>query len=230
MYYSAFQGINMKLSTLFFSLVFGCGLVSGQSIAATVETDQYVVSYDESTGFGGISTLFSTSDGRYGFSWGIPSSVATGGAFSADLPNFTVTAKSGYALAGDINGSVEGLSYFLFGGGSASVTASGNLAIGSSSYTLGGSLTKVAVLTTSGYEAGYFTGFASLPVSGSFASLAFTGGELALAVDSGGVWATNKGDVGFSFVVIAVPEPETYAMMIAGLGMLLVAARRCRQA
>jgi hypothetical protein len=34
---------------------------------------------------------------------------------------------------------------------------------------------------------------------------------------------------GFSYTVPAVPEPETYAMMLAGLGLLGVAARRRRQ-
>lgn len=37
--------------------------------------------------------------------------------------------------------------------------------------------------------------------------------------------------VGFDYAVAAVPEPETYGMMLAGLGMLgLVARRRARQA
>jgi hypothetical protein len=38
-------------------------------------------------------------------------------------------------------------------------------------------------------------------------------------------WAVHDGDVG---VVAAVPEPETYALMLAGLGMVIMLGRRRR--
>ena len=50
--------------------------------------------------------------------------------------------------------------------------------------------------------------------------------------DAEGSWKTTAGDIGnpgVSSFAPAVPEPETYAMMLAGLGLLGIAARRRRK-
>lgn len=67
------------------------------------------------------------------------------------------------------------------------------------------------------------------PQLNSFVGFVSTGKLVSFSVSTGnqpGVWATVN-DLHLS--VAAVPEPETYAMMMAGLGLLGVAARRKRR-
>lgn len=55
-----------------------------------------------------------------------------------------------------------------------------------------------------------------------------TGWQAALSINLSGnkfrAWAVSDGDVG----IAAIPEPETYVMMLAGLGLIVAAARRRR--
>ena len=63
--------------------------------------------------------------------------------------------------------------------------------------------------------------------SGSF-SQTFSGLTLGdtYAVGFGGAWLGSGGSVSISSVMAAVPEPETYAMLLAGLGLVGAMARR----
>jgi hypothetical protein len=77
----------------------------------------------------------------------------------------------------------------------------------------------------------YYSG-AALPLTQStgYPSLPRTGG----AVDITGIFSDSMGVIhalpdGLTITVTAVPEPETYAMMLAGLGLLGFAARRRKQ-
>ncbi|WP_229258415.1 PEPxxWA-CTERM sorting domain-containing protein [Duganella rivi] len=81
-----------------------------------------------------------------------------------------------------------------------------------------GSGTKV-ISTTVGNPASYFTAVAL-----------DTGMNIGASQFGKGHAETTLTDVTYGFTVTAVPEPETYAMMIAGLGLVGFAARRRKHA
>jgi hypothetical protein len=49
------------------------------------------------------------------------------------------------------------------------------------------------------------------------------------SLDVSGHTAAGMGAYAFSVIVTAVPEPESYAMMLGGLGLLGLASRRRKQ-
>jgi hypothetical protein len=72
------------------------------------------------------------------------------------------------------------------------------------------------------------TGFGSHPTdSWSLSTYNLTNGSYALKVD-GRVLGAGGGAFGGDLVVSAVPEPQSWAMLLAGLGMVGMAARRKR--
>ncbi|MDT7519546.1 FxDxF family PEP-CTERM protein [Rhodoferax sp. TBRC 17660] len=94
-----------------------------------------------------------------------------------------------------------------------------------------------------GFSNGSFNGFRITDISGtigaftSFSLVSNTGlgGTPTLSFDADNLYVNwqgqsfNGGDVVFSVNVAPVPEPETYAMMLAGLGLLGAAARHRKQ-
>lgn len=96
----------------------------------------------------------------------------------------------------------------------------------------------------SGTLSGSYVSFTSVTLNGqawavtpagqfSFASIEYSGsGPFQLIVD-GTKLSSSKGfksEYGGSILVSAVPEPETYAMLLAGLGVMGAIARRRKQA
>ncbi len=97
----------------------------------------------------------------------------------------------------------------------------------------------------SGTLSGSYVSFTSVTLNGqawtvtpnggfSFASIEYSGsGPFQLIVDGVKLTAPKKftsGYTGTIFAVSAVPEPETYAMLLAGLGVMGAIARRRKQA
>jgi hypothetical protein len=202
--------------------------------ATTLNAGAYTVTYDETTSFGSLGGWFSTSSGTFGFEWNTPESLnltSSGGAaqsVSFDLPTFTLSVNPGYAFSGLLVASYGNLTYAQFAGdlsvsAAASVSVNGSPAV---SYPLG-SLTKVSTTAVTGYFADTATapldGVTTLTVSNASLTLSATAGTVGAIIGQG----QNK--LRFEFVAAPVPEPETYALLLAGLGVVGMLARRRRQ-
>ena len=204
--------------------------------AATADLSGYTLSYDDTTSFTGVD--FSFGDGtNEGFGWNVAGTV---GAVSAGqglqtatfaLPSFTVTAKAGFTLSG-ITGFLGNLVFNEVGAGaSTSASASGNVALnGMPAGVFGGVLIKNTTFSAGTYNSGYHArqGTMGTPSNN---TLSFSGGLLTLTASAGaGQFASVIGNpqntLSFSVVPTPVPEPETFALMLAGLVAIGSLARR----
>jgi hypothetical protein len=169
-------------------------------------------------------------------------STKTGGSLAAQglggEPAFYAVAKSGYAVNAWVNASTSGSYSLAASGGSAGGSLSG--AIWGGTYSGGafsggtylGEYDNYATLTSTGTAtAGALvinTGGGAGPAYGALAIDTYLN---AFATQSGkGITNTTLNTADFTFTVTAVPEPETYAMMIAGIGLVGFAARRRKNA
>jgi hypothetical protein len=215
------------------SVTAAVALVASGLVGATttLNTAAYSVTYDETTpGFGWI-----TNSSLSGFEWSLQSAVQVqsfaAGTVTASfvLPAFTITANPGYTLSGALTGSLGNVTYFE--GGAA---ASTNMAAGAT-LTVGANppvVIPVAALTKnpSSASSGWFAGTASAPI-GTVNSLRISGGTLVLTANAGaGSFAAITGQpqnkLKFEFTANPVPEPETYALLLAGLAAISLFARR----
>lgn len=213
-------------------LLFAAGAVSATQI---VDFGSHTVEYDETTVFGWISSSFTASDGGAGFSWTVPNSVqvASFGALQSatfDLPSFTLSAKAGWTLSGpgaflgnlvfaEVAGATTQLKIF------ADVSVNGGTAM-----SLQDDIDRTATASGTGFLNGYF-GETYGPVAAGFTTLSVTNASIVLSA-TGGVFSSissqpqNKLEV--NLLAAPVPEPETYAMLLAGLSALGWLARRRR--
>lgn len=210
-------------------------LVSGLASAATVyNAGAYSVIYDETTTFGFISSSWSSAGNNFGFEWSVSTAVSlvnNGGAAASasfDLPSFTLVANPGYVLTGTLVSTLGNISYAEFNGSTGiDVGATLKLNNGADWVLPTAALDKTANNAFQGYFAGSatqsLTGINSIEVKDGFITLSATAGSFAAI----GGQPQNK--FSFAFQAAPVPEPETYALLLAGLGMVGMIARR-RQA
>jgi len=199
----------------------------------TLNAGSYSVTYDQTTSsFGSISSWFS-SGSTVGFEWSVDPSVnvtSVGGAAATAtfaIPDFTITVNPGYSLSGAIGASLGNIVYFLNGSGAtASVTGTGSVSVdGGATVTQPSTALNQTVVTPS---FGYFSGTQLIP-AGAFSSVAVTGASITLTASGGSfasIGAQPQNKLKFEFTAQAVPEPETYALMLAGLGAIGMMVRR----
>lgn len=211
-------------------------VVSGlASATTTLNAGSYSVTYDETTSsFGWISSWF-VSGSTVGFEWSVDPSVnvtSLGGSpvsTTFAIPDFTISVNPGYALSGAVTSSLGNIVYFQSAGASTSITATGSVSVDGGPNTVLPSAPLTQTVITPSF--GYFSGTSSVPLAG-FTSFAVTGASITLNASGGSfasIGAQPQNKLKFEFTANAVPEPETYALMLAGLGIVGLIARRRRQ-
>lgn len=225
----------MKIRALIALLALSAATAAGA--ATKINTyDSFTLAYDDASIFGVPSISFGSSGNVVGFGWSLPTSVNVvsygGGSVSNTfaVPDFVITANSGYSLSG-LTASVGNLAFTEVGTATTGATASGIVSVnGASGVAFGGALTKTTTSSGGGYSSGYYSG-STAAVSGSFSTLAVTNGELILSA-TGGVFANissnPQNEIRFGLIASAVPEPGSYAMFLAALGMIGLISRRGR--
>ncbi|AKJ32199.1 PEP-CTERM sorting domain-containing protein [Caldimonas brevitalea] len=203
------------------ALVLGSLFAAGSSLAATVAGELFDVSYDD-TGFpagSGFSlvapdTVRFTLRGDGDITVGpTPDSIETDSA--SDSLGFTLLPKAGITVSGVqmfVTGSFDNPTE------SATLTYSESLAAAGAS---DGDAVSLGVFTSGALPSGSEVSFAgtTLPVAVSFSYL--------LNGFSSDPFVASTASLAYiDFRVAAVPEPETYALLLAGLGLTAAVARR----
>ena len=212
-------------------------LVASSLASATTNWDlgSYTVTYDETTTFGYLAGAFTSGGGAVGFHWAFSPDVqvtsAGGSSESATfaIPDFTISVNPGYVLSGGVTGKVGNVFYVEVAGANTSITAAASVTVdgGPTMVLAATSLAKVQTSPNSGY----FADMATAPL-GTFSSFSVSAASLTLAASGAGfalIGAQPQNELAFSFYANPVPEPETYAMLLAGLGVVGWVARRRRQ-
>lgn len=206
-------------------------LTSGLASAWTVvDAGEYTVEYDETTTFGDLG-LWDFGGGKYGFQWSVSTAVglsSLGGAATSatfDLPSFVLKANPGYALGGLLESTLGNLVYADFSGStSVVVNATVNLS-GSGDVVLP---TMALGKTATNAPFGYFSGTSSLSLAG-VTSVEVKDATVTLSATAGsmaGISSNDQNKLAFTFTATPVPEPESYGLLLAGLGVVGLLARR----
>lgn len=233
----------MKIRSIVLAIATLAAVASAHAAIQTADYGSYTVSYDDSTIFGGPSFNSTGGGGSVGFGWSIPTSVNVGASDSSQvefldfkLPDFTISAKTGWSLSGGpFTASIGNLVFFEAGGALTGAMTSGSVSVdGVPSNFLNVNLGRTETRSTPGFITGHYSGTANI-FEGSFSTLSVSGATLslmALVGPSGGVGAISaqpQNTLSFGFVAAPVPEPESYAMLLAGLAVVGTIARRRRQ-
>ncbi len=214
-------------------------LITASSFAsATTSWDlgSYTVTYDQTTSFGALADAYTSGGGAVGFHWNFSPDVQVtsvgGSVVSATfaLPDFTISANPGWTIGGDVTGSMGNVVYAEFGASTTSISVAASVSVdGSPAFAL--PLTSLTKVPTGGGTLGYFADTATLPI-GTFSTFTVNAGSITLNASGGfaaAIGAQPQNTLAFSFTAHPVPEPETYALLLSGLGVVGWIARRRRQ-
>lgn len=216
------------------------GLAGTAVSAATTDFGSYTVDYDDSTPvFSGIDGSLPGS-GNVSFHWDISavlsafqSGIGTSQATFA-IPSFTLSANPSHTLSGPVSAFIGNITFTEVALGTVTVAVQGDVSVdGSPSVSLGGWLSRTETAGSPGvYTLGYFSGQAATPALVSFSSLSVSNASLTVYFTGespnsfAAVQAQPQNRLEISFVATPVPEPESYALMLAGLGLVGLIARR----
>lgn len=207
-------------------------LVSGLASAAivTINAGPYTLSYDNAAASDFVLGAVTAS----GFEWSfkdVSVQSFSSGVVTQNLllPQFTVTANAGWNLGNTLNSSAGNVVFFEAGAlASTSLTAGGTLSV------LGGSTTVLpqTALSKSGTTSGYYFGATSGALNDA-TSFTVKDVKLVLTANAGAasfaaITAQGQNKLAYSFTAeaVPVPEPESYALLLAGLGAIGLFARR----
>ena len=210
--------------------------IGAASALTTEDFGSHTVSYNEGTQFGFLSSWFTAGDGAAGFSWTVPDTVQVASfgdlqIATFDLPSFTITANAGWTLSNP-GAFLGNLVFTEVGAATTQIKIYADVTVdGGSILPLQDDLDWTPTSSGAGYLTGYF-GETFGPIAGGFTTLSVTNASIVLSA-TGGVFSSISSQpqnmLEVSLVAMPVPEPETYAMMLAGLGALGWLTRRRTQ-
>ncbi|MEZ5622976.1 MAG: PEP-CTERM sorting domain-containing protein [Burkholderiaceae bacterium] len=225
----------MRLAKLAAAVAFSAASINAGAASVTLSGSTFDVTFDSSlVGLFGTPTIVGDV-----ISWfpsgspGFTAQTSSGIAVTNSTFALQVTAKDGYYLKSFSLS--EGGDYFYFGGDPAGVTASGQLRV----TPLPGSTVNSAITASSAFMPNAFLDFATKDWSASAPTITLAGGVTAANASIENILAAYVlGDPGYAFiekkeafltVATVVPEPSTYATLLAGLGVIGLLIMRQRR-
>lgn len=209
--------------------------LSAQAFAATntLDGDHFTITYEDNViGLFGTPSLVNSSlvFGNIGGSPGFSAQTGSGIKFTNSTFAFTITADQGYTLSGF--NLYEAGDYFMIGGTN-EVSVGGQLRVkplGVTAMTSDIVATAPLTATTSFSQRSMTDWEAHASVNPTTALTSATvsiENILGAYVPTAGYAFIEKKNVELGFILTSVPEPESYAMLLAGLGVMMgVVSRR----
>lgn len=218
------------------ALALALGGISAAQALTMVDLGQAILSYEETSDFGSITSTFGSGPNNFGFSWTVPDIVQIAGTgdlvmASFTLPSFTISAKPGYVFTG-LSSFIGNIAFTEVGGAVTGILAYADVSVdGGPPVSISDGVDWQVSLAGPGFLQGYFAETSALPTSLSFSTLTVTNAYIVLSAAGGTlgtIFAQPQNVLSYSVATSTdpVPEPATYAMLLSGLAAIAWVARR----